>query len=515
MRRTALLLLGLCGVRCGDARILSWQILFREDQVRQETALVRATMTRGSCESEDVIYEAVADRNDAAGLRQPPELGTGTYSFKGVALDASCRVLGDGCVTTELPRPSGTIVTVWIRRLEGARPCLAALCGPDACEGTECDEGFADCNDNLDDGCEASLESTASCGDCETRCEPPTPVCASDAEGSRCVGSCEDLGLTDCGGSCVDLATDVQHCGACDAVCAPEHATGRCVASTCEIEECDPRWGDCNDQDPDGCETSLASASDCGDCDVRCEGATPVCVDAGTLACGASCSDADLTDCGGSCVDTTTDLEHCGGCGDACSDLPHASAECVGGVCGLGTCNPGWRDCNTTDGDGCEVDLNSDTDCGDCGVACDFSYATASCHSGSCEIDSCDPNRGDCDGIVSTGCETNLDYSETHCGACNAPCVLGANVNQMQCNRGDCEIDRCNNGWGDCNGVVGDGCEQADSTSNCCGVNCDGLPNVASTRCDRGDCETVTCDPGWQICGEEEENSSDGCECAA
>ncbi len=47
-----------------------------------------------------------------------------------------------------------------------------------------------------------------------------------------------DLGpcapLAECGGACVDTATAVAHCGACDAACAPpEDAVGACVASAC------------------------------------------------------------------------------------------------------------------------------------------------------------------------------------------------------------------------------------------------------------------------------------------
>lgn len=57
--------------------------------------------------------------------------------------------------------------------------------------------------------------------------------------------------------------------------------------------------------------------------------------------------------CGTRCVDVMSDPDNCGGCGRACV-VPHASGVCVAGVCGVGTCEGGYSDCNNMSADGCE-----------------------------------------------------------------------------------------------------------------------------------------------------------------
>src|SRR5437763_317001 len=53
------------------------------------------------------------------------------------------------------------------------------------------------------------------------------------------------------------------------------------------------------------------------------------------------------------------------------------------------------------------VDTQSDFhNCGACGTVCSSFFATSSCQSGTCHIDSCSPNWVNCDGDPLTGCET-------------------------------------------------------------------------------------------------------------
>ena len=37
----------------------------------------------------------------------------------------------------------------------------------------------------------------------------------------------------------------------------------------------------------------------------------------------------------------------------------------------------------------------------------------------------CDPGVADCDGSLSTGCETNVASDARHCGACDHACAAG------------------------------------------------------------------------------------------
>lgn len=91
-------------------------------------------------------------------------------------------------------------------------------------------------------------------------------------------GGCPS-GLTLCSDGCVDLRTDLDHCGACDAPCTIDlpDAYPVCAESTCRYE---------------------------------CTGG--------------------LTACGSGCVDTTTSNAHCGGCGRPCP------TGCVDGFCDIG-----------------------------------------------------------------------------------------------------------------------------------------------------------------------------------
>lgn len=82
-------------------------------------------------------------------------------------------------------------------------------------------------------------------------------------------------GLADCdqdaGTGCeVDTTTDIDHCGKCDVVCAPNHASVLCVDSACVLT-CQSGFDDCNHLPGDGCEVNLKKDdAHCGDCDHEC-----------------------------------------------------------------------------------------------------------------------------------------------------------------------------------------------------------------------------------------------------
>lgn len=59
------------------------------------------------------------------------------------------------------------------------------------------------------------------------------------------------------------------------------------------------------------------------------------------------------TCCDGECVDTSNDVEHCGGCGKACEGA-HAEYECVASKCELVSCEDGYVDCDANKA-GCET----------------------------------------------------------------------------------------------------------------------------------------------------------------
>ncbi len=382
-------------------------------------------------------------------------------------------------------------------------------CAVGTCRIAACASGYADCNALATDGCERALGTATDCAACGDAC-PSVPHGTASCTAGRCgVGAC-DAGFGDCNGMAADgceTRLDTSNdCGACGVTCALAHASESCATGSCVVTTCDAGWRDCDMLAASGCETSLATATNCGACGSTCSGGTPLCGPSGTtFACRSVCTGTQ-TLCGTACVDTATSLADCGGCARPCAPA-NASAACTGGTCTITACDPGFGDCNGLAADGCETPLDRVTDCGACRVACSLAGAMYACPGGRCTLGACDPGRQDCDGITATGCETSI-LTLTDCGACRAPCML-ANAS-ASCATGACAIGACNAGFADCDATSADGCETSLGTLvNCrsCGDICD-IPR-ASESCTTGTCALGTCDPGYGNC-----NTSivDGCE---
>ena len=175
------------------------------------------------------------------------------------------------------------------------------------CVIASCHPGFADCDGNPTDGCEADLTSPGTCGSCTTACGG-TQVCTP----SGCASSCP-LGLTSCNGSCADLSSSVLHCGGCGGICPPGDSFG---APSCQG----------------------------GECGLVCEPG--------------------YTNCDGICFDTHRDPGACGSC-TACPPIQNKILTCSSGAC-ASQCPFGWTDCGTA----CAVLSADPSNCGACGFAC-------------------------------------------------------------------------------------------------------------------------------------------------
>jgi hypothetical protein len=140
----------------------------------------------------------------------------------------------------------------------GADPCVGGMCTPAQPEVLDCAaRGLTDCGG----GCVDLAHDTRNCGRCGIGCaagetcqagacaaaRPAPPgcaeadvygncVCVSRDQDGRCIPpdsdpgptanepalvTCADQGLTDCGGVCIDTATDPANCGGCGVVCSP------------------------------------------------------------------------------------------------------------------------------------------------------------------------------------------------------------------------------------------------------------------------------------------------------
>lgn len=108
-------------------------------------------------------------------------------------------------------------------------------------------------------------------------------------------------------------------------------------------------------------------------------------------------------------------------------------ATCVAGDCRY-SCAAGRANCDGVSGNGCESEPQTDVNnCGACGNRCTMlSNFVTSCTAGACGL-SCPAGFGNCDGVSGNGCETNVNAATAHCGRCNNRCATG-----QRCMSGAC-----------------------------------------------------------------------------
>lgn len=259
-----------------------------------------------------------------------------------------------------------------------------------------CPVGFADCDHDARNGCEADLASPTSCGACGNGC----------GTGYTCVdGACRCLSpRVVCGGVCSDTRTDSTRCGSSCARC----ATGSACADGQCVPMCRSGLTRCPVPGGDTCANLSSDQYNCGACGRRCE-AGFMCSLAACVPCAAG-----TTWCDGACVDVSSDRNHCGACGAPCAMAPAGlRVACVAGVCTITNCEAGTADCDRNVATGCEVSLSSPRHCGACGnqcpsgMNCTGSTPTCTCQS---------PTR-----LCGGRCVSPLDPA--HCGRCDNACL--------------------------------------------------------------------------------------------
>ena len=346
-------------------------------------------------------------------------------------------------------------------------------------------------------GCSTALDTTENCGACGLACDLVNSIDA----------ACTDTGCTYTGCSadwldcdqtppnakgCESSITSITSCGACGNVCDGEHSLGAaCVATDggapkCTYTGCLAGWADCDTSgiDTDGCETSVATATNCGSCGNACDsknsqGAS--CADGKTCSytgCNSGYADCNTTEPDTDGCETKVASATCNACGQSCDTTHSSGASCdtsSGATCKYTGCVMGYADCNTTppNTNGCETQITTATNCGKCGQSCDTTHSNgAACSGSSCTYTGCQSAWADCDKTTNpdtNGCETPLD-STSNCGGCGKAC--STSTGQPSCNGSTCAYS-CNSGRSDCNAGSApntDGCEC--STPACCGSGC-------------------------------------------
>lgn len=121
-------------------------------------------------------------------------------------------------------------------------PNATASCVSDECVIDSCVDGFSNCDNDAENGCETNLnEDTQHCGDCGHACNAGEHCCDgqclpnSDENCGGCGISCNP-GTSCCDGTCQNTTVDPQHCGSCGHVCPgfnKPNTNVRCEAGEC------------------------------------------------------------------------------------------------------------------------------------------------------------------------------------------------------------------------------------------------------------------------------------------
>ncbi len=216
-----------------------------------------------------------------------------------------------------------------------------------------------------------------------------------------CGSACKEDGDCPAGYKCMDVVTTA---GNDDRQCVPENGSCGCTAKAKELNatgkcfkqnqfgECEGTFSCFKDKDA-SCDAPEPAKEECNGKDDDCDGET----------------DEDF--------DLNTDVNNCGGCGNACTN-EHGTTSCEDGKC-VPQCADGFGDCDRDPNNGCETDLSTVDSCGTC-MKDEDCYDGFFCKDGVCvkkyeNGHSCDTDK-ECSGGFCTDEKVCCDK------ACDGPC---------------------------------------------------------------------------------------------
>ncbi|MBI4954703.1 MAG: hypothetical protein HY908_21965 [Myxococcales bacterium] len=194
-------------------------------------------------------------------------------------------------------------------------------------------------------------------------------------------------------------------------------------------------------------------------------------------------------------------LTDCLACGDACTPANVTGPACQPAGCDYGSCTPGFQDCDPSRANGCESDPATDpSNCGvcdhDCAAEPFLNVVGRDCQGGSCTWSDCSSGFGDCNAVPGDGCEEPLD-SLAYCGSCLTPCVPDHVQTPMCSGGGTCSYDVCAPSYQDCDGSLASGCE----TSKLDPAHCGSCVQDCGAGVCLGDATCAALRPNVMVCG--------------
>ena len=369
---------------------------------------------------------------------------------------------------------------------------------------------------------------------------------------------------TECGGVCVNLRSDMNHCGQCFIKCSANEINnslnaicnqGKCEALECNtgyhlesgmclgdniqlcggkncedlegwskgdcspegkciVEKCKPGYHKYKDENDEiSCE--LDTIDNCGKHGITCQkssGVRFVICNEDAVCEATKCEkgyhwNRENTDC------VEDSIEECGWFNNNCNALSGwlngaEGNKCEDGYnCIAGKCAPGYHVYNNQEDYGINVPCEADTNenCGSHGNNC--TEQQMMCSGGVCAND-CTPGFHPCNG----GCSTFSD-DPMNCGSCGHECTLSEipHSNGVTCQNSFCVPTSCDYGFH----ISGNICTP-DSSDECgtSGIHCDAtvIPHGAQFGCEAGQCTVVSCTTGYHINGKEcVQDTADSC----
>jgi hypothetical protein len=384
-------------------------------------------------------------------------------------------------------------------------------------DGTDCnDENFCTVDDQCSSGECLGMEND--CGDLKAECIDA--VCS--VIGQECVPLNLDDGL-ECDDEDPCTSSDTCEgglCGGLDKDCSPLEEGNSCRHAWCDPAS-EPIPGECvvaDVKNGESCVDGFFCVVDEVCVDGICQGSAyecPVkqCAQAQCQEEPPGCTySGDLQQVGDSCddEDICTDETVCTAGGDCGAGDPVTGEECDSILDNGNPCVQGV--CDPVDG--CYLELLDD------GTDCPLDNATAQCLQGQCLLIKCEDGWGNCDNDLDDGCEHDVTDDLDNCGECTNVCPDVADAT-VGCVDSECAITECDGHAGDCDGKLESGCESdlwtdIDHCGECddpC-VKADFFAN-ADVECAVGDCLFLGCHTGFEDSNDNcvaGKNCLDGCE---